>query len=72
MLNVCCGTAQSSKRIMFLLLLLLLLQTLKIVRYTSRLIAAVSPPGSDTQKSFEALQSSVGTSRCVWSEPQMR
>eukprot|EP00878_Enallax_costatus_P010388 GHUV01010841.1.p1 GENE.GHUV01010841.1~~GHUV01010841.1.p1 ORF type:complete len:217 (+),score=52.11 GHUV01010841.1:287-937(+) len=38
-------------------------KTLKIVRYTSRLIAAVSPPGSDQRKRFEALQSSVGTSR---------
>ncbi|WIA29960.1 hypothetical protein OEZ86_000058 [Tetradesmus obliquus] len=38
-------------------------KTLKIVRYTSRLIAAVSPPGSDTRKRFDALQSSVGTSR---------
>eukprot|EP00879_Flechtneria_rotunda_P005159 GHRR01005441.1.p1 GENE.GHRR01005441.1~~GHRR01005441.1.p1 ORF type:complete len:244 (+),score=99.20 GHRR01005441.1:182-913(+) len=38
-------------------------KTLKIIRYTSRLIAAISPPGSDTRKRFEALQSSVGTSR---------
>jgi len=40
-----------------------ILQTLKIIRYTSRLIAAVSPPGSEQRKRFEALQSSVGTSR---------
>eukprot|EP00882_Tetradesmus_deserticola_P016822 GHRQ01017987.1.p1 GENE.GHRQ01017987.1~~GHRQ01017987.1.p1 ORF type:complete len:219 (+),score=79.11 GHRQ01017987.1:208-864(+) len=38
-------------------------KTLKIVRYTSRLVVAVSPPGSDTRKRFDALQSSVGTSR---------
>lgn len=38
-------------------------KTLKIIRYTSRLIAAVSPPGSEQRKRFEALQSSVGTSR---------
>ncbi|KAF6260492.1 peroxisomal biogenesis factor 11 [Scenedesmus sp. NREL 46B-D3] len=38
-------------------------KTLKIVRYTSRLIAAVSPPESGTRKRFDALQSSVGTSR---------
>eukprot|EP00775_Hariotina_reticulata_P012699 gene12699-12830_t len=38
-------------------------KTLKIVRYASRLIVAISPPGSDQQKRFEALQSSVGTSR---------
>lgn len=40
------------------------MQTLKIIRYTSRLIAAVSPPGSDTRQRFDALQSSIGTSRC--------
>lgn len=44
-----------------------LMQTLKIIRYTSRLIAAVSPPGSEQRKRFEALQSSVGTSR--WAAP---
>ena len=41
------------------------LQALKIIRYTSRLIAAVSPPGSEQRKRFEALQASVGTSRWV-------
>eukprot|EP00877_Chromochloris_zofingiensis_P008013 jgi/Chrzof1/3465/Cz12g26170.t1 len=38
-------------------------KTLKIIRYTSRLIAATSVPGSERQKRFEALQSNVGTSR---------
>lgn len=38
-------------------------QVLKIVRYTSRLVAALSPPGSHARARFEALQSSVGTSR---------
>jgi hypothetical protein len=40
-------------------------QALKIIRYTARLIAAVSPPGSEQRQRFEALQSSVGTSRCA-------
>eukprot|EP00798_Chlamydomonas_sp_ICE-L_P021804 gene21804-28825_t len=38
-------------------------KTLKLIRYSSRLIAAVSPADSETRKRFDALQSSVGTSR---------
>ncbi|KAF8069640.1 PEX11A [Scenedesmus sp. PABB004] len=38
-------------------------KALKIIRYASRLVVALSPPGSETRLRFEALQSSVGTSR---------
>jgi len=38
-------------------------KALKIIRYTSRLLAAVSPPGSESRARFDALQSSIGTSR---------
>ena len=33
------------------------------MRYTARLLAAVSPAGSEARSTFDALQSSVGTSR---------
>jgi hypothetical protein len=38
-------------------------QALKIIRYTSRLIAALSPEGSEARERFDRLQASVGTSR---------
>lgn len=38
-------------------------KALKIIRYTSRLIAAVSPEGSEMQKRFDMLQANVGNSR---------
>lgn len=41
----------------------LLPQTLKIIRYASRLVVALSPPDSERRARFDALQSSVGTSR---------
>ena len=44
-------------------------QALKIIRYTSRLLAAVSPPGSESRARFDALQSSIGTSRSVKQGP---
>jgi hypothetical protein len=40
-------------------------QTLKIIRYASRLVVAVSAPGGDVQARFSSLEKSVGTSRCV-------
>ncbi|GBF91823.1 hypothetical protein Rsub_04928 [Raphidocelis subcapitata] len=38
-------------------------KALKIIRYTSRLIAAVSPEGSEARRRFDLLQASVGQSR---------
>mmetsp|Transcript_22785 Transcript_22785/g.57947 ORF Transcript_22785/g.57947 Transcript_22785/m.57947 type:complete len:249 (-) Transcript_22785:843-1589(-) len=38
-------------------------KTLKLIRYTSRLVAAVSPKDSDTFARFSALEKSVGQSR---------
>jgi hypothetical protein len=38
-------------------------QTLKVIRYTSRLITSVAPPNSEVALRFDALQSSIGTSR---------
>jgi hypothetical protein len=38
-------------------------KTLKIIRYTSRLIAATSTPGSPNHARFSALEKSVGVSR---------
>lgn len=39
------------------------LKALKIIRYTSRLIAAVSPEGSEARRRFDLLQANVGQSR---------
>lgn len=41
-------------------------QTLKIIRYTSRLVAATTPKGSDINARFSALEKSIGVSRKVW------
>lgn len=40
-------------------------KTLKLIRYTSRLVAAYAPKGSDTYNRFASLEKSVGVSRCV-------
>jgi hypothetical protein len=41
-------------------------KALKIIRYTSRLIAALSPEGSEARRRFDLLQANVGNSRCVF------
>mmetsp|Transcript_7047 Transcript_7047/g.11996 ORF Transcript_7047/g.11996 Transcript_7047/m.11996 type:complete len:318 (+) Transcript_7047:31-984(+) len=38
-------------------------KTLKLIRYTSRLVAAVSPKDSERQKTFATFEKSVGVSR---------
>lgn len=38
-------------------------KTLKIIRYTARFITAVAPAGGEVAQRFDALQSSIGTSR---------
>jgi hypothetical protein len=44
---------------------MVVLQTLKMIRYTSRLVAATAPRGSDTAQRFSALEKSIGVSRKV-------
>lgn len=46
------------------------LQTLKMIRYTARLLAATTSPNSVQNQRFSALEKSIGVSRKVCSMPR--